>query len=116
MCIRDRRQTWSSCRVDDNQTLETIAHIYQETGQLIDPHTAVGIAAAQENENRNNIPTICLATAHPSKFPEPVQKATGVKPELPSHLADLDQRKEKFSILPNSLEAVKEFILETVRE
>ena len=114
--LAELRQTWSSYRVDDNQTLETIAHIYQETGQLIDPHTAVGIATARENENRNNIPTICLAMAHPSKFPEPVQKATGVKPELPSHLADLDQRKEKFSILPNSLEAIKEFILETVRE
>jgi len=106
---------WASSRVDDDETLETIASIYEETGNLVDPHTAVGIAAAKQNIEDPNIPIICLATAHPSKFPEAVHTATGIKPELPAHLDDLHLRKEEFSVLPNSLEAVKEFILGRTR-
>ena len=102
---------WASSRVNDDETLEMIAAIYKETGELVDPHTAVGIAAAKHNNEDPDIPIICLATAHPSKFPEAVHTAIGIKPELPPHLDDLYERKEDYSVLPNSLEDVKEFIL-----
>ena len=115
LTLAQLKTKWASSRVNDDETLQTIASIYEETGELIDPHTAVGVAAAKQHIEDPNIPIICLATAHPSKFPEAVHAATGIKPELPPHLANLHQREEVFSVLPNNLEDVKEFILRKAR-
>ena len=78
---------------------------------LIDPHTAIGVAAAQAKRKDMATPVVALATAHPAKFPDAVEKATGIRPSLPPHLADLYQRKERFVVLPNDLGRVRDYIL-----
>lgn len=93
---------------DDVGTLATIRSIYEKTNMLLDPHTAVGVAAAQALNLPG--PTITLATAHPAKFPEAVKKATNQDPDLPSHLADLYSRKENITPIGNDAEALKQFI------
>ncbi len=83
------------------------------------PHTAVAIAAAgnefDEDQAKLDLPLVTLATAHPAKFPETVERATGVRPELPAKCADLFQRSEKFDSLPADAEAVKQYIRERSR-
>jgi threonine synthase len=97
---------FDAARVDDDETLATIAEVHRRTGLLVDPHTAVGIAAARRTRHDHDTPMVCLATAHPAKFPEPVQQATGIRPELPEHLADLLDRPERFDVLPADLATV----------
>jgi threonine synthase len=99
-----------AARTDDSETLATIKKIYDETGYVLDPHTAVGIKAALEIVKTAKGPVVTLATAHPAKFPDAVEKATGTRPALPAHLADLLSRPEKFEILPNNLQKLQEFI------
>ena len=114
--LAEIQKKWSSARIDDDRTLQTIAEIYKETGELIDPHTAVGIAAGEEKRSSEQIPLVCLGTAHPGKFPEAVIKATGKKPELPKQLQDLYDRTEHYSVLPNDYDLVKSHIEKAVRE
>jgi threonine synthase len=97
-------------RVDDDETLAAIAGVYRETGALVDPHTAVGITAARARRRDREVPMVALATAHPAKFPEAVERATGVRPALPAHLADLFERDEHYATLPAELERVEAFI------
>lgn len=105
---------WTSRRTDDPATLEVIGKTYRDTGRLIDPHTAVGLAAAQglciEGE-----PTVVLATAHPAKFPDAVKQATGITPDLPDSMADLHERTERYAVLDNDLAAVRRYIEEHAR-
>ncbi len=108
------QKKWSSHRVDDDQTLHTIAEIYKTTGELIDPHTAVGIAAGKAKRSSEETPLVCLATAHPGKFPEAVMKATGKKPELPEQFKDLYDRPEHYSVLPNDYDLVKTHIEQAI--
>ena len=102
------RQTFRGHRADDAAALHAIARTYKETGMLIDPHTAAGIAAA--DEAAEDVPLICLATAHPAKFPDAVKRATGIKPKLPERLADLLDRPERVTRLPNDVSRIKEFV------
>ena len=92
----------------DGETLAEIGRVYAATGILIDPHTATGTAAARRLAGDH--PVVSLATAHPAKFPDAVQRATGVRPELPAHLADLFDRPERTRTLPNDLAAVQAFV------
>ncbi len=94
--------------VDDATTLATIKHAFETTGYLLDPHTAVGVKAAQHFAGDHAIVT--LATAHPAKFPEAVTKATGMHPALPPHMADLFERTERITPLASNAEALKTFI------
>ena len=103
------RELFEGFRLDDEGTLSSISETYRSSGVLADPHSAIGIAAARARRDRR-IPMVALATAHPAKFPEAVEKATGVKPALPPHLADLMERPERCSDLPNELKSVEEFI------
>ncbi|HLF58025.1 MAG TPA: threonine synthase [Alphaproteobacteria bacterium] len=103
------RELFEGFRLDDEGTLSSISETYRSSGVLADPHSAIGIAAARAHRDRR-IPMVALATAHPAKFPEAVEKATGVKPALPPHLADLMERPERCSDLPNELKSVEEFI------
>ena len=96
-------------RSDDAETTDTMRRVYANTGMLIDPHTAVGLASARACAVPGT-PTITLATAHPAKFPDAVERATGVRPALPSHVADLFERPERIVRLPNDLAAVEEFV------
>jgi len=105
---RAAHQVFRGHRADDDAALAAIARTYKETGIVIDPHTAAGIAAADEAEEE--VPLVCLATAHPAKFPEAVERAIGLKPKLPERLADLMTRPERLTRLPNDLAQVQAFV------
>ncbi len=99
---------FAAARVDEPQTLALVREMFQRCRYMIDPHTAVGLGAARAvNAQRGDAPTVALATAHPAKFPDAVEKATGRRPALPEHLADLYERTERFDVLPNDLSAVQ---------
>jgi threonine synthase len=101
------RELFDAARVDEDAVSATMADLLRTTGQLIDPHTAVGVHAGRRCRQTSKIPLIALATAHPAKFPDAVRAATGITPELPARLADLGQRAERFTRLPNDLAAVR---------
>jgi threonine synthase len=109
---RTARGLFSAHKVDDTQTMQTIARTYTRSGVLIDPHTAVGVAAAQAEiaAGDGGAPMIALGCAHPAKFPEAVERATGIRPTLPPPLNDLLDRRERIVALPNDLGAVTRFI------
>lgn len=97
----------------NDETLSTIADFYRQTGYILDPHTAVGVKVARQlrQESGNDQGTsICLATAHPAKFPDAVHQAIGTKPPVPESLRDIDQRKCRYEILPADTKTVKEYI------
>jgi threonine synthase len=102
-------------RADDAETLAVMRRTYERTGELVDPHTAIGLAAASLQRGDPAVPMITVATAHPAKFPDAVARATGVRPALPPRLADLLQRPERLTVLPNDLRAVQEFVTGRVR-
>lgn len=97
-------------RLDDGETLAVMADLYRETGELIDPHSAIGVAAAKSARLDPDIAVVALGTAHPAKFPAAVEKATGIRPALPPALADLYQRPERFTVLPKDLGTVQAHI------
>ena len=101
--------TFRAHRANDAETLAVMKRVYGESGMLVDPHTAVGIASAEACAEPG-VPTITLATAHPAKFPDAVKKATGVHPALPDHVADLFDREERIVNLPNNLQAIEAFV------
>jgi threonine synthase len=103
------RNGFSSGRTDEAQTAETIRQTLAETGELLDPHTAVGYAVALQRATAQ-APMVTLATAHPAKFPDAVEAASGVRPQLPPRLGDLMSRTEVYDVLPNDLDAVKQYI------
>lgn len=96
-------------RIDDSQTLAVISEVYDSHGLLVDPHTAVGIGVAQRLRRPGEC-IVSLATAHPAKFPDAVEQATGVRPELPPRLADIFDRREDYAVLPNDLATVEAFV------
>ena len=101
---------FTAARVDEDETLATIAEVFKQSGVLIDPHTAVGLHAARACQRDPATPIVVLATAHPAKFPAAVARATGVEPELPEALADLMEREERYDVLANDLAAVESYI------
>ena len=103
----------SAHRLDDEETMAEMARTLQVTGELIDPHTAIGVAAAREC-HRGSTPIIAQAAAHPAKFPNAVEKATGIRPQLPTNLGDLLEREERFTVLANDIETVKGFVQENI--
>ena len=104
------RQEFDSSAVGEAETAATIAQTLKATGELLDPHSAVGFAVARKAKASESA-MITLATAHPAKFPDAVEKASGVRPGLPPRLSHLLNAKERFTILPNSAAAVRDFIL-----
>ena len=90
-----------------------IRDVHDATGVLVDPHTAVGIGAARARR-RGDSPMVALATAHPAKFPDAVEQATGIRPPLPARLADLFERDERYDVLPNDVEAVRAHVVQAV--
>ena len=109
---RAARALFSGHRVDDAATLDTIADTYRRTGMLIDPHTAVAVAAARSEMAAQNgtAPIVALATAHPAKFPDAVERATGIRPAMPEALAEIIEKPERFTVLPNDVEAVARYV------
>jgi threonine synthase len=109
---RDPR--FDAARVDDAATLEVIRGVYEDHGVLVDPHTAVGIGAARAARRDPEVPMVCLATAHPAKFPDAVERATGVRPPLPERLGDLLERPERCDELPADLARVQAYVAAAV--
>jgi threonine synthase len=107
------RSDFLSGRADEDCTRRTIAAQFAESGRLIDPHTAVGLAVARRHA-RISDGIVTLATAHPAKFPEVVEQAAGVSPQLPARLSQLYEKEEKFTILPNHLKTVQDHILSRI--
>jgi threonine synthase len=104
------RELFDSYAVDEDATIKIMQDVFEETGYLLDPHTAIGVKAAREVRRNNNIPMITLGTAHPVKFEEAVLRAGYEMPKLPHHLADLMEREERLDVLPADLKAVHKFI------
>ena len=94
-------------RLDDAGTEAEIRRLHAETGYLADPHTIIGIAAARAHAPGQGVPVVAMATAHPAKFPDAMERAIGVRPALPKRMADLFERAERFELLPNNLAAVQ---------
>ncbi|MBN2751734.1 MAG: threonine synthase, partial [Rhodospirillaceae bacterium] len=101
--------------LDDDQTRAAIRAEYRATGEILDPHTAIGVAAARARAKTPGVPVVALATAHPAKFSQAVMDATGVAPKLPARLADLMERPERVTILPNDLKTVQDYVLARAR-
>ncbi len=111
--IAGMRDVFDAARLDDDATLAEIRRVHAETGLLVDPHTAIGIHAARARRRDARTPMVCIATAHPAKFPDAVERATGIRPPLPPRLADLFDREERCAALPNELGRIKNYIEES---
>jgi threonine synthase len=105
------KSLFSSHRVSDEQTCAQIASTWRDCEYLLDPHSAIGVAAALAADVDAAVPVVTLATAHPAKFPDAI-KTAGLEQavNLPLHLADLFERPERFEVLPNELAAVQAFM------
>lgn len=107
------RSEFDGCSVSEAETSEEIARTWKESGYLADPHTAIGLRAARAATASS--PVIALGTAHPAKFPDAIERATGARPSLPGRLADLFERRETYSVLPNDQKEIERFIRERAR-
>lgn len=101
---------FTSHKLDDDGIIATIRGIHKRTGQVIDPHTAVGVNAAMQADIPDPTPIVALACAHPAKFPDAVERATGFRPSLPPRLADLFDREERSAVLPADLAVLQSHI------
>ncbi len=101
---------FSSARADADQMAQALRWAYEHTGELIDPHTAIGLHAARSANLPNEIPVVTLATAHPAKFGDAVERATGQRPILPARIGDLFEREERLVDLPGGYDAVVEYV------
>ncbi|MDZ7872802.1 MAG: threonine synthase [Rhizobium sp.] len=108
------RKDFRAGRATQKEVAKTIRAVLDETGYLLDPHTAVGVHVASKFEKPQS-PMVVLATAHPAKFPAAVKSASGIDPALPAWLADLMDREERFEVLPAELKAVESFISHQAR-
>jgi threonine synthase len=108
------REVFDSYGVDDAMTVSTIKQVFEETGYLLDPHTAIGVRAARETRRSAIDPMITLGTAHPVKFADAVEQAGMTSPELPRHLADLFDRPERYDVLPNELGRIQAYVADAV--
>jgi threonine synthase len=107
--LRDR---FASGRASEDQTRATMARVLAETGELLCPHSAVGVTVAEAHLGA--APMVTLATAHPAKFPDAVAAATGLHPALPARMADLLDRPERVTRVPNDLAAIQALIRERI--
>ncbi len=108
------RDEFDSARVSEQETSQTIRTTAKSTGEIVCPHTAVGIKAACEQRGDAAVPMISLATAHAAKFPDAVKAATGIHPELPPHMADLFRRPERVTRVANDLNAIETIIKQRI--
>ncbi|MEL6747619.1 MAG: threonine synthase, partial [Pseudomonadota bacterium] len=105
-------------RCHEAETTAQITRTYRETGEVLDPHTAVGVHVAEKLKERGDLargPMVTLATAHPAKFPAAVEAAIGQPPQLPVRVGDLHARPEAFAVLDNDYSAVRDHLFQTSR-
>lgn len=106
--LDDMRALFGAHSITEHETDMAIRGLYEETGMLADPHTAVGLAASRAEPE--NLPMIVLSTAHAAKFPEAVKRATGKLPGQPERLKVKLDQDERFTVLPNDYRAVTDFV------
>ncbi len=110
------RADFDAFRVEEAACADEMGRVYRASGTIIDPHSAVGVRAARKALGvAPATPVVALATAHPAKFPDAVERATGVRPPLPERLKDLMERKEAIVVLPNDHRAVADHLRQTLR-
>ena len=105
-------KNFTSEMLDEKETIEMIKQINDEYQIIVDPHTAVGIGAVKKLRLENNC--VVLSTAHPCKFPQAIQDAISKTEDLPSSLRYINGRKEKFEVLPNDIEKVKDYVMNSI--
>ena len=110
------RRDFDAARADEAETAATIAETYKTSGYLLDPHTAIGVAAARKMESPGSGPQVVLGTAHPAKFPDAVEAASGRRPDLPEHAAHILSRPERMERVKADQAAVETVIRQSVRE
>jgi len=109
--VRDAAaRLFQAYRADEPTTAATMLAAWMQLHEVIDPHTATGLAAAWASDLPADVPLVALATAHPAKFPDAVQAAIGVTPKLPDRMGDLHARPERYDVLPNDLAAVQAYV------
>lgn len=107
--LKRARADFSAYRLTDEDTRKDIKTTYEATGEIIDPHSIIGVSAARK-EGFSEAPIVVLATAHPAKFPQAIQSALGFEPPLPTQLAELFTREEQCSGLSDNVSSLKKFI------
>ena len=114
--LKEIRADFDASRTSEDECAAEIARAYRESGVVLDPHTAVGSHVARAALIMNPAtPIISLATAHPAKFPDAIEKAIGVRPELPPHLKTIMHSHERIHVLPNDARAVASFVRDRAR-
>jgi threonine synthase len=109
--MRKKSALLSSARADADQMAAAMRWAYGAADQIIDPHTAIALHAARASGIKPETPIVTLATAHPAKFPDAVENATGVRPALPARVSHLFDREERFDVLPGTYDAVRDYVL-----
>ncbi|MDA0781126.1 MAG: threonine synthase [Rickettsiales bacterium] len=109
--LAEAKKLFSSLSIDDDATCQTIRQVFDESGEIIDPHTATGVRAARDKAVKGSNPIITIATAHPAKFPEAIEKSGVDEAKLPECLYGLMAAEERYEVLANDIDTVKEFIV-----
>ena len=102
---------FTSMRADEDDMARAMRWACEDCAEIVDPHTAIGLHAARAVELPHDVPVVALATAHPAKFPDAVERSTGTRPSLPARVGDLFAREEAYTELPGTYEAVRDHIL-----
>ena len=110
--LKKAQNDFVSALVNDEEILEMVSRFNQENGYLLDPHSAVGVRAAEKNDIQT--PVICLACAHPAKFGDAIRKALGSEPELPDELSQLTNLETRSKTVMADPETIKQVVLETL--
>jgi threonine synthase len=109
--MRKRAAFFNSARADADETANAMRWANEACGMVIDPHTAIGLHGARSAEIPVDVPVVTLATAHPAKFRDAVEQATGIRPALPNRVGNLFEREERFDVLPGDYRSVRDYIL-----
>ncbi|WP_415713777.1 threonine synthase [Roseibium sp.] len=107
--LNEIRAHFGAGRCNEEETAATISETWKEAGYLLDPHTAIGVHVAKAHDD-GSVPMVVLGTAHPAKFPDAVEKASGVRPELPDNLKDMMTAEERQQVLAAEQNVVERFI------
>jgi threonine synthase len=109
------RNEFDASRADETETDAAIRAAWRESGSLVDPHTAVALAVADRDNTETRVPNVVLSTAHAAKFPDAVQAACGVRPDLPAWLGDLMSRPERITVVRNDQTEIERMVLSVSR-
>jgi threonine synthase len=109
------REQFDAGRAEEGEVNAAIRTAWRESGDLIDPHTAVAVAVSEHATQTPHVPNIVLSTAHAAKFPDAVEAACGARPALPAYLSGLMTKQETITRMPNDRAALERFILKASR-